>query len=356
MLRRALLAAIGITLACAQPLHGQRHPPAARARAATDRLVHAYMRDQRVPGASIAIVVNDSLVYAGGFGWANLEDSVPVTRHTLFPSASTAKLLTATAVAQLVERGVLALNQPIETHCPAYPPKPWPVTVGYLLVHQGGIRPSGAADVFNRVHYGSIQAAVAAFARDTLVAPPGTREIYSNAGYVLLACAVEGASGEPFDAYLRTHVLIPAGMTATQQASLYGVVAHRSGAYMVRTAANTRAWVTGCSAVACERPCSPTTPPRTASPRVEGSAGSFRNRRREWSPGWRAAYGPVRRRCSFCRTSASRRWSRPIWGSSSLGPCSIRLPLRGGTGSSEGRKDEGRQHPLPAFRFHPADH
>jgi hypothetical protein len=38
------------------------------------------------------------------------------------------------------------------------------------------------------------------------------------------------------------------------------------------------------------------------------------------------------------------------------GPCSIRLPLRGGTGSSEGRKDEGRQHPLPAFRFHPADH
>jgi serine beta-lactamase-like protein LACTB len=234
-MRRALLAAMGI-------LPGQQHPSAARPRAATDRLVRAYMWEQRVPGASIAVVVNDSLVYARGFGWANLEDSVPVTRQTLFPSASTAKLLTATAVAQLVDRGVLALDQPIETHCPAYPPKPWPVTVGHLLVHQGGIRPSGGADVFNRTHYGSIQAAVAAFAGDTLVAPPGTREVYSNAGYVLLACAVEGASGESFDQYLRTHVLIPAGMTATQQASLYGVVAHRSGAYMVRTAANTRAW------------------------------------------------------------------------------------------------------------------
>jgi CubicO group peptidase (beta-lactamase class C family) len=242
-MRRILLAAVGtVLLADAYPVHAQQRPPAAEARAATDRLVRAYMRDQRVPGVSIAIVVGDRLVYVRGFGWASLEDSVPVSTQTLFPSASTAKLLTATAVAQLVERGALALDQPIETHCPAYPPKRWPVTLGQLLVHQGGVRPSGAADVFNRVHYGSVQAAVAAFAGDTLVAPPGTKEIYSNAGYVLLACTVEGASGEPFDRYLRTHVLRPAGMNATQQASLYRVVAHRSGAYMVRTAANTRAW------------------------------------------------------------------------------------------------------------------
>jgi serine beta-lactamase-like protein LACTB len=241
-MRRGLPVAIGIVLAGPHPLQCQEHPPAARARAITDRLVRAYMRDQRVPGASIAIVVNDSLVYARGFGWANLEDSVPVTTHTLFPSASTAKLLTATAVAQLVERGALALDQDIHTHCPAYPKKPWPVTVGQLLVHQGGVRPSGGADVFNRIHYGSIQAAVAAFATDTLVAVPGTRQVYSNAGYVLLACAVEGASGEPFDAYLRSHVLTPAGMTSTQQAGLYRVTVHRAGAYMVRTAANTRDW------------------------------------------------------------------------------------------------------------------
>jgi CubicO group peptidase (beta-lactamase class C family) len=241
-MRRALLAVIGITLACGHLLEGQQPPPAAKARAATDRLLRAYMQDQRVPGASIAIVVNDSLVYVRGYGWANLEDSVPVTPQTLFPSASTAKLLTATAVSQLVERGALALDQLIHTHCPAYPPKPRPVTIGQLLVHQGGVRPSGGADVFNRTHYGSIQAAVAAFAADTLVAVPGTTQIYSNAGYVLLACAVEGASGEPFDAYLRSHVLTPAGMSATQQASLYRIIAHRSGAYMVRTTANTRNW------------------------------------------------------------------------------------------------------------------
>ena len=83
---------------------------------------------------------------------------------------------------------------------------------------------------------------MAAFAADTLVAVPGTTQIYSNAGYVLLACAVEGASGQPFDTYLRSHVLTRAGMSATQQASLYRIIAHRSGAYMVRTTANTRNW------------------------------------------------------------------------------------------------------------------
>jgi CubicO group peptidase (beta-lactamase class C family) len=200
------------------------------------------MRDQHVPGASVAIVVDNRVVYARGFGWANLEDSVPVTVRTLFPSASTAKLLTATAVAQLVERGAIALDQPVQTYCPAYPTKPRPVTVEQLLAHQGGVRPSGGGDVFNRVHYGSINEAVAAFAADTLVASPGTKQVYSNAGYVLLACAVEGASGEAFDAYLRSHVLVPAGISATQQASLYRLVPHRAGAYMVRTAANTRNW------------------------------------------------------------------------------------------------------------------
>src|SRR5690348_13067407 len=117
-----------------------------RARAATDRLVRAYMRDQHVPGVSVAVVANGRIAYARGYGWANLEDSVPVTPRTRFPSASTAKLLTATAILQLTRQGTLALGDSIETRCPAYPRKRWPVTIGRLLVHQGGIRPSTGAD------------------------------------------------------------------------------------------------------------------------------------------------------------------------------------------------------------------
>jgi serine beta-lactamase-like protein LACTB, mitochondrial len=240
-MRQRLLLLTGILLLASHRLGGQTAAPLA-ARAATDRLVENYMRDQRVPGASVAIVVNSRLVYARGFGLANLEDSVPVTIHTLFPTASTLKLLTATAVLQLAEQGKLVLDQPIQTYCPAYPRKPWPVTIGQLLVHQGGVRPSIGAEVFNRVHYGSVGAAVAAFAEDSLVAVPGTKQVYSNAGYVLLACAIEGTSKKPYAQYLRNHIFLPAGMATMQPASIYKVIPHRAGTYMVRTEANTRQW------------------------------------------------------------------------------------------------------------------
>ena len=74
------------------------------------------------------------------------------------------------------------------------------------------------------------------------MARPGTKQIYSNAGYVLLACAIEGASGESFDEYLRTNIFGPAGMTAIEASSIYRVIPHRAGGYMVRTEANTSNW------------------------------------------------------------------------------------------------------------------
>jgi CubicO group peptidase (beta-lactamase class C family) len=242
-MRRYALHLSCVLLLASGSLAGQSAAPSpAAARAATDRLVRAYLQDQHVPGASVAIVSGGRLVYARGYGWANLEDSVPVTTRTLFLSASTTKLLTATAVLQLVQQGKLALDDRIETRCPVYPAKRWPVTIGRLLVHQGGVRPSTGGDVFNRVHYGSVEAAVGAFAGDTLIAEPGTQAVYSNAGYVLLACAIEGASGMKYDRYLDAHVLGPAGMKATTAGGIYRIIPHRAGAYMVRTEANTRAW------------------------------------------------------------------------------------------------------------------
>ncbi len=240
-MRRPLVLLLGIVVFGSTVLEGLA-AASRNARVETERLVADYMRAEHVPGASVAIVVGDSLAYARGFGWANLEDRVLVTPRTLFPTASTLKLLTATSVLQLAERGRLLLDQPIQRYCAAFPPKPWPVTIAQLLVHQGGVRPSTGAEVFNRVHYASIENAVAGFARDTLVARPGTTQIYSNAGYVLLACAIEGASGESFDQYLRTNIFGPAGMTAIEASSIYRVIPHRAGGYMVRTEANTRNW------------------------------------------------------------------------------------------------------------------
>jgi CubicO group peptidase (beta-lactamase class C family) len=84
--------------------------------------------------------------------------------------------------------------------------------------------------------------AVRRFADDSLRFEPGSAVLYSNEGYVLLACAIEGASGESYDAYLGRAILGPAGMRSTFAEDVYRVMPHLARSYLVRTAENTRMW------------------------------------------------------------------------------------------------------------------
>jgi serine beta-lactamase-like protein LACTB, mitochondrial len=204
--------------------------------------VQAYMRAQHMPGLSVAVAVHGQLVWAQGFGFADLENGVPVDTATVFPTASTLKPLTVTAILRLAEDHKLDLDAPVQRYCAAFPKKPHPVTVRALILHEGGIRPSTGAEVFSRTHYVTVSDAVKAFADDSLRYIPGTDRVYSNQGYALLACAIEGASGESYDAYLARAILGPAHMSHTAEENVYRVTPHLSRSYIVRTAANTKAW------------------------------------------------------------------------------------------------------------------
>jgi serine beta-lactamase-like protein LACTB, mitochondrial len=204
--------------------------------------VNEYVHSQHIPGMSLALALHGRLVWARGVGMADLENQVPVDTLTMFPTASTLKPLTATAVLQLAEHRRLDLDAPIQRYCPAYPEKRYTVTAHALLLHQGGIRPSIAAEVFNRTHYMTVTDAVRAFAQDSLQFEPGTATLYSNQGFVLLACAIEGASGESYDDYLARAVLAPANMRHTVPENVYKVTPHASRSYVIRTAENTKQW------------------------------------------------------------------------------------------------------------------
>jgi CubicO group peptidase (beta-lactamase class C family) len=160
----------------------------------------------------------------------------------MFRLHSTQKLLTATTILRLAETGRLRLDDPVQAYCPAFGARPRAVTLRELLSHQGGVRPSDLADLFNREHYGSAQAAMRRFVRDSLAYQPGTATGYSNAGYTLLACAIEGAAGRGYDSTLADLVLRPAGMQATRDDNPFQVVPDRARYYVVRTAANTEQW------------------------------------------------------------------------------------------------------------------
>lgn len=215
---------------------------AASKRARIDSMVAQYMQSRHIPGASVAVAQGGRVVYAHAYGFADLENHVPASTNTRFQSASTLKVITATAVLRLAEQQRLDLDAPIERYCDAFASKPTTVTARLLLLHQGGIRPSTGADVFNRAHFATARDVVARFAGDSLVARPGTREVYSNEGYVLLACAIEGVTRKTYAEAIDELVLRPAGMRSTVVDDYYSIIPDRSRSYIVRTADNTKFW------------------------------------------------------------------------------------------------------------------
>src|SRR6187402_525511 len=99
---------------------------------------------QNLPGLSVAVGVGGDIVWAEGFGWADMENRVPVAPAMRFRIGHTSKALTSAAVGLLLEKGRLRLEDEIQTYVPAFPRKQWPVTLRQLMGHVAGIR-----------HYGS---------------------------------------------------------------------------------------------------------------------------------------------------------------------------------------------------------
>jgi CubicO group peptidase (beta-lactamase class C family) len=169
----------------------------------------------------VAVVAGGDLAWSEGFGLADVEQRVPVTRRTRFRLASVSKLLAAAAAARLAEAGRLDLDAPVQRYVPGFPARPGPpVTPRLLAGHLGGVRGYRADDFapgrdIDQTVYPTTAAALAIFRDDPPAAPPGAAYRYSTFGYTLLGAAVEGAAGEEYTAALRRHVLAPLGLAHT---------------------------------------------------------------------------------------------------------------------------------------------
>lgn len=188
-------------------------PPPAVAR--IDAAAEAWRSESGAPALSVAVVVDNQLTFSKGYGLADLEKKVPARTDTVYRLASLTKSLTAIAVMQLVEAGKLDLDAPIQQYCPIFPQKQWPVTSRQLLTHLAGIRHNTWSETSSTQHFANVNDSVGVFKDDPLLFEPGTKYSYSTQGYVLLGCAIEGASGVPYFQYLTDHILRPAGMTQT---------------------------------------------------------------------------------------------------------------------------------------------
>jgi serine beta-lactamase-like protein LACTB len=168
-----------------------------------------------IPGLSLTVAVKGKIVYSRGFGYADLEERVPVWPTTKFRIGSISKPLTATALVQLVEAGKLDLDSAVQNYVPSFPDKGGVITTRMLAGHLAGIR-HYRGDEFNiQKHYANVLDGVKIFSNDPLVSPPGTKFNYSSYGYNLLAAVVESASGENFLDYMQKHVFDAMGLVHT---------------------------------------------------------------------------------------------------------------------------------------------
>ncbi|HKE06821.1 MAG TPA: serine hydrolase [Candidatus Acidoferrum sp.] len=177
--------------------------------------IEQQMADKQLPGLSIAIIDDQQMVWASGFGFADPKAKIPATAETVYRIGSVSKLFTDIGIMQLVERGELNLDAPIITYLPDFHPKnPFgtPITLRELMSHQSGLLREPPVGNYFETNEPSLTQTVQSLHETELVYAPGTHVKYSNAAIAVVGYVLEKKSGSPFGKYLKGAVLLPFGM------------------------------------------------------------------------------------------------------------------------------------------------
>jgi len=178
--------------------------------APVDAAMRRDMTRTSAPGATIAVVSGDRVVYTRGFGVANVETGEPMRPEMLFRLGSTTKMFTAAAVVLLAEQGKLSLSEPIGKHIPGLTPKLAALTAHQLLSHTSGILDE--APMFGSHDDEALRTEVGGWNDDRFFAEPSQIYSYSNPGYWLAGLLAETVGGQPFADQVATSLFAPLGM------------------------------------------------------------------------------------------------------------------------------------------------
>lgn len=196
-----------------------------------DSMVTAFMTAEHIPATSVGVVRCGRTLVAKGYGLADVEHGVKANGTTLFRLASVSKPFAAVLGERLADQGRMDLDAPIQRYVPTFPDKGAPITSRMLMSHTGGIRHYKGDEVESTREYPSLTSALAIFANDPLVQPPGTGYTYTTYGYTLLGAAEEAACGTTYFACLQREVLAPAGITAVRQDRQAEIIPNRARPY-----------------------------------------------------------------------------------------------------------------------------
>lgn len=205
--------------------------------AGLDRKMKNYLRKWFIKGGSLAIMRNDSLVYAKGYGWAEEEKGIPMEPGHIMRMASVSKLITAVGVMVLQDKGMLSIKDTVfgpsgilqgtqldslikDKNCHK-------ITVEHLLRHQAGFYRDPLFSSRDIMHLMQLDHAPEADDYFRFVLPkklrfqPGEWQRYSNFGYLLLSRIIEEVSGKSYEDFIKEDVLRPAGVYDMHIAGIY---------------------------------------------------------------------------------------------------------------------------------------
>lgn len=196
-----------------------------------DNYLSEYFFNKKIPSISAGISKNDKIIWLGVRGIADLELLTNATYNSLYRIASISKPITAAAILQLYERGVIDLDQDVRKYVPSFPAKKWKVTIRQLLNHTSGIRGYKEGEFHSKKYYANANEALKVFAYDSLRFEPGTKYEYTSLGYTLLAAVIENVTKDSFENYLIANVFNPAGMKNAKVDKQKLIIANRVRGY-----------------------------------------------------------------------------------------------------------------------------
>ena len=219
-MRLRLLALVLLTVLIQPSVRAQNAPAQAEAPSVqVDKLFEKT--DKTVsPGCALAVMREGKILYERGYGMADLDHNVPITPGTIFHVASMSKQFTAASIVLLAQEGKLSLDDEVRKYVPELPDFGVPITIRHLVHHTSGLR-----DQWNLLGLAGWRYSLDLITDDDVLSvmsrqkdlnfPPGSKYVYCNTGYTLLAQIVKRVSGQSFREFTTAHIFQPLGMKST---------------------------------------------------------------------------------------------------------------------------------------------
>lgn len=200
-------------------------------------MIDTLMRSQNIPGMQVAVSIKGKTIWSEGFGYANLENKVPVWPSTKMRIGSVSKTLTSVALGKLVSEGKVDLDAPVQKYVPNFPKKKYEITTRQVAGHTAGIRhykgtsEPESPEFLSSKPYKDVNESLDIFKDDSLLFKPGEKFHYSTFGWTIISAVVEGASKEDYLKYMRENVIEPLHMDATIADKVTPIILHRTSFY-----------------------------------------------------------------------------------------------------------------------------